>query len=134
MQMPTAVPVPVAPVVKQKKAGRCWKCANNTHATKDCKAIHYCLVCDSGAHPTIRCPILKLPRPTSFFVGCGNDATLDLQLPDSVYKPQLISPGAPTALVQVSGEGVVTATDIESYGPHVSLESCMEVGGDGPWG
>jgi hypothetical protein len=94
--------------------GRCWKCAVNTHATKDCKVLHYCLVCDSGAHPTIRCPILKLPKPMSFFVGCGNDATLDLQLPDSVYKPQLISPSAPTALVKVSGEGSVTAADIQS--------------------
>jgi hypothetical protein len=76
---PLQVPiVPDAPVVKQKKAGRCWKCAVDTHATKNCKAIHYCLVCDSGAHPTIRCPVLKLPRHTSFFVGCGNDATLDL--------------------------------------------------------
>jgi hypothetical protein len=55
-----------------------------------------------------------LPRPTSFFVGCGNDATLDLQLPDSVYKPQLITFGAPTAFVQVSGEGAVTAADIQS--------------------
>nr|XP_051211565.1 uncharacterized protein LOC127329059 [Lolium perenne] len=29
------VPDTVAPVAKQKKAGRCWKCAVNTHATKD---------------------------------------------------------------------------------------------------
>jgi hypothetical protein len=116
VQTPAAVPAPdpAAPVGKQKKAGRCWKCAVNTHATKDCKVIHYCLVCDSGAHPTIRCPVLKLPRPTSFFVGCGNDATLDLQLPDSVYKPQLITSGAPTTLVQVSGEGTVSAADIQS--------------------
>jgi hypothetical protein len=49
-----------------------------------------------------------------FFVGCGNDATLDLQLPDSVYKPQLIASGAPTALVQVSVEGIVTAADIQN--------------------
>jgi hypothetical protein len=50
----------------------------------------------------------------SFFVGCGNDATLDLQISDSVYKPQLLSSGAPTVLVQVSGEGTVTAADIQS--------------------
>jgi hypothetical protein len=86
VQAVAVVLVPDAPVVKKKKVGRCWKCVVNTHATKDCKVIHYCLVCDSGAHPTIRCPILKLPRPSSFFVGCGNDATLDLELPDSVYK------------------------------------------------
>jgi hypothetical protein len=90
VQTPPVVPVPVAPATKQKKVGRCWKCAVNTHATKDFKVIHYCLVCDSGAHPTIRCPILKLPKPMSFFVGCGNDVTLDLHLPDSVYMPQLI--------------------------------------------
>jgi hypothetical protein len=114
VQAAAVVPIPDAPVVKQKKVGRCWKCTMNTHATKDHKVIHYCLVCDSGAHPTIRCPILKSSRPTSFFVGCGNDATLDLQLPNSVYKPQLISSGAPTTLVQVSGEGSVTAADIQS--------------------
>jgi hypothetical protein len=96
-QAPQDVPVLAAPIVKQKKVGRCWKCAVNTHATKDCKAVHYCLVCDSGAHPTIRCPILKLLRPTSFFVGFGNDATLDRRLPDSVFKPQLIVSGAPIA-------------------------------------
>nr|XP_051228973.1 uncharacterized protein LOC127346741 [Lolium perenne] len=107
-------PVAAAPVVKPKKAGRCWKCAVNTHASKDCKVPHYYLVCDSGAHPTIRCPVLKTPRPMSFFVGCGNDATLDLQVPDSVYKPQMLSIGAPTALVQVLGEGTVAATDIQN--------------------
>jgi hypothetical protein len=114
VQPMVTAPEVVAPVAKQKKAGKCWKCDVNTHATKACKAIHYCLICDSGAHPTIRCPVLKLPRPTSFFVGCGNDATLDLQIPDSVYKPQLISSGTPTALVQVSGEGVVSAADVQS--------------------
>jgi hypothetical protein len=66
VQAVAVVLVPDAPVVKKKKVGRCWKCVVNTHATKDCKVIHYCLVCDSGAHPTIRCPILKLSRPSSF--------------------------------------------------------------------
>jgi hypothetical protein len=49
-----------------------------------------------------------------FFVGCGNNATLDLQIPDSVYKPQMLPAGAPTALVQVSGVGTVTSADILS--------------------
>jgi hypothetical protein len=113
-QLPTAAPVAAAPVVKPKKVGRCWKCADNTHATKNCKVLHYCLVCDSGAHPTIRCPVLKTPKPMSSFVGCGNDATLDLQIPDSLYKPQLSYSGAPTTLVQVSGEGNVAAADVQS--------------------
>nr|XP_051197159.1 vegetative cell wall protein gp1-like [Lolium perenne] len=46
-QVLTDVPVPVAPA-KQKKVGRCWKCAVNTHATKDCKVPHYCLVSGEG--------------------------------------------------------------------------------------
>jgi hypothetical protein len=49
VQLPTAVPVAVAPVAKPKKVGRCRKCAVNAHATKDCKVLDYCLVCDSGA-------------------------------------------------------------------------------------
>jgi hypothetical protein len=112
--VPLAASGPDAPVAKPKKVGRCWKCAVNTHATKDCKVLHYCLVCDFGAHPTIPCPILKIPKPMSFFVGCGNDATLDLQILDSVYKPQSLPSGAPTTLVQVSGEGTITAADIQS--------------------
>jgi hypothetical protein len=34
------VPEVAAPVAKQKKAGKCWKCDVNTHTTKACKAIH----------------------------------------------------------------------------------------------
>jgi hypothetical protein len=102
------VEAPSADIVagKQKKGVRCWKCAVNIHTTKDCKAVHYCLVCDTDNHPTIRCPILKLPKPLGYFVGCGDDATLNLHLPDSVHKPHLIPTSAPTALVQDSGVNV----------------------------
>jgi hypothetical protein len=41
------------PNVEGKKAGKCWKCSVDTHATKDCKVQHYCLVCDTGSHPTL---------------------------------------------------------------------------------
>jgi hypothetical protein len=51
------------------KAGKCWKCSVDTHATKDCNAQHYCVVCDSVAHPTLRCPTLKLPKPHAFVGG-----------------------------------------------------------------
>jgi hypothetical protein len=81
------------PAAKARKSGRCWKCAVNTHATKDCKVVHYCLVCDNAAHPTVRCPILKLPKPVGYLVGCGNDATLNLHLPESVHKPHLLPSG-----------------------------------------
>jgi hypothetical protein len=84
---------------KSQKNVRCWKCAMNTHATKDCKVTHYCLVCDADRHPTVRCPILKLPKPQGYFVGCGDFDTLDVHLPDSAYKPHLIPTGVPTALV-----------------------------------
>jgi hypothetical protein len=62
----------------------------------------------------IQCPILKLLKPLGYFVGCGDDFTLNLYLPDSVHKPHLIPSGAPTALVQVSGEEAVTADAIQS--------------------
>jgi hypothetical protein len=79
---------------KPKKAVRCWKCAVNTHAVKDCKVIHYCLVCDTTSHPTAHYPILKLPKLQGYFVGCGDASVLDVHLPDSVYKPHLIPTGA----------------------------------------
>jgi hypothetical protein len=53
---------------------------------------------------------MKLPNLLGYFVGCGDNATLNLHLPDSVHKPHLIPFGAPTALVQVSGEMAPAAT------------------------
>jgi hypothetical protein len=60
----TSVVAEVAPV----KSGKYWKCSVDTHATKDCKAPHYCLVCDASVHPTLRCPTLKLPKPRLLWV------------------------------------------------------------------
>jgi hypothetical protein len=100
-------PVSDTVVGNPKKGVCCWKCAVNTHASKDYKVVHYCLACDSAAHPTIWCPILNLPKPMGYFVGCGDDATLNLQLPDSVRKPHLVPSGDPIALVQVNGETVL---------------------------
>lgn len=57
---------------KAKKGVRCWKCAVDTHAAKDCMVHHYCYICDKIAHPTLCCPILKLPKPNAFCVGCGS--------------------------------------------------------------
>jgi hypothetical protein len=33
-------PTAGAKVTKVKRSGRCWKCAINTHATKDFKVVH----------------------------------------------------------------------------------------------
>jgi hypothetical protein len=103
------VPLGQPPVVAEvaylppAKAGKCWKCAVDTHATKDCKALHYCAVCDSVAHPTLRCPILKLPKPQAFVGGPACEESLCLRLPDSVSKAHLTSKGTPTALIKISG-------------------------------
>ena len=85
----------------------------NTHASKDCKALHYCLLCDNMAHPTQRCPTLRLPKPTAVTAGFGTDETMFLQLPDSVFKEHLMPTSLPTALVTVVGE-TVPAAAIES--------------------
>jgi hypothetical protein len=102
-----------AAMPKSQKVARCWKGVVNTHATKDCKVTHYCLVCDTDRHPMVRCPILKILKPQGYFVGCGDFATLDVHLPDLVHKPHLVPTGAPTTMVQVSGDAV-TAGDIQS--------------------
>ena len=100
----------VVPLGKaKKKATVCWKCAVNTHATKDCTVQHYCLVCNNAEHPTMRCPTLRLPRPSAFTSGFGTDATLFLQLPDSVFKEHLAPSGSSTALVSIVGEPVTAA-------------------------
>jgi hypothetical protein len=115
--VPTSLPagdgtMAEAELPKSQKVVRCWKCDVNSHATKDCKVTHYCLVCDTDRHPTVCCHILKLPKPQGYFVSCGDFATLDVHLPDSVHKPHLIPMSAPTALVQVFGD-TITANDIQ---------------------
>jgi hypothetical protein len=95
------------------KPGKCWKCSVDTHATKDCKAQHYCLVCDTAAHPTLRCPTLKLPKPQAFVVGPACEESLCLRLPDSVYKAHLAPKGLPTALIKITG-GTASVEAIQS--------------------
>lgn len=66
---------PSAAKAKAKKGVRCWKCAVDTHVAKDCTVQHYCYICDKVAHPTLRCPVLKLPRPNAFISGVGAEET-----------------------------------------------------------
>jgi hypothetical protein len=47
-----------------------------------------------------------MPKPLAYFTGTGNIDTLNLHLPDNVFKPHLVPSGAPTALVRVSGDSV----------------------------
>jgi hypothetical protein len=96
----------VADVVKTKKPVWCWKCANDTHISKECKVQHYCYICDKLAHPTVRCPVLKNPRPTAFVAGVGTYETFFTTLPDSVVKDDLAPNASPVARVVVSGDMV----------------------------
>jgi hypothetical protein len=80
---------------------------------KDCTAQHYCLVCNNEAHPTIRCPTLRLPRPSAFVTGNGTEETIFIQIPDSVFKGHLAPKCDPIAKVTISG-AVVPSTAIEA--------------------
>jgi hypothetical protein len=91
------------PNVEGKKVGKCWKCSVDTHATKDCKVQHYCLVCDTGSHPTLRYPTLRLPKPQAFVGGPACEESLCMRLPDSVFKAHLAPKGSPTALIKITG-------------------------------
>jgi hypothetical protein len=99
--------------VKAKKSGKCWNCAVDTHAAKDCMAQHYYLVCNNADHPTVRYPTLKLPRPSTFVTGNGTEETIFLQLPNSVFKGHLKPKNAPVAKVTITGV-VVPSTAIEA--------------------
>jgi hypothetical protein len=96
----------VKPAGKSKKSVRCWKCADNSHAVKDCKVDHYCYICDKKAHPTARCPVLKLPRPSVFVSGSGLLETYFTAFPDSVVNDDLAPTQSPIALVVVTGDVV----------------------------
>jgi hypothetical protein len=63
------------------------------------------------AHPSLRCPILKLPKPQAFVGGPACEESLCLWLPDSVYKAHLAPKGSPTALINISG-GTISALAI----------------------
>jgi hypothetical protein len=99
VQLDSGVQSASAPDVAEvpAKPGKCWKCSVDTHATKDCKAQHYCLVCDTLTHPTLRCPTLKLPKPQAFVGGPACEESLCMRLPDSVFRAHLVPKGMPTS-------------------------------------
>ena len=67
---PTADVVPAVPVQKKVKM-YCFKCKSRLHLTKDCVREQFCFVCDSSKHALTKCPILRLPKPTTFVAGFG---------------------------------------------------------------
>lgn len=103
----SVVPVGDLPVsVAKAKKVWCWKCADNTHASKDCKCKHYCYICDKIAHPTVRCPVLKVLRPSAYVTGSGLLETFFVALPDSVVREELTPNNSPVARVLVTGDMV----------------------------
>jgi hypothetical protein len=113
VQQAAAVQVVVESDVVALKPSKCWKYSVDTHATKDCKVLHYYLVCDNVAHPTLRCPTLKLPKSQAFVAGPSCEESLCLRLPGSVYKAHLAPKGLPTALIKITG-GTAFAEAIQS--------------------
>ena len=101
--MPAVGIAPVADVVKRM---RCNFCKDDSHETKDCMVDRYCYICDNIAHPTMRCPILRLPKPYAGMAGIGSDETMFNTLPGGVFKPQLAPSVSPIAIVTVTGEPV----------------------------
>jgi hypothetical protein len=93
------------PQVKVKKAW-CWKCADHSHITKDCKVKRYCYICDKIAHPTVRCRVLKAPRPSAYIAGSGLAETFFIALPDAVVRDELTPTNSPVARVVVTGDAV----------------------------
>jgi hypothetical protein len=106
--LPSSTVVPIVektqPPGKMKKSW-CWKCADHSHMTKDCKVKHYCYICDKIAHPTVRCPVLKAPRPTAYIAGSSLSETFTA-LPDSFVREELTPTSSPVARVVVSGDAV----------------------------
>jgi hypothetical protein len=92
---------------KPKKGIWCWKCSITSHAAKDCKVKHYCYICDKHAHPTIRCPVLNMPRPYVYVCVTGLLETYFTTFPDSVVHEELTPSQTPIALVVVSDDEVL---------------------------
>jgi hypothetical protein len=89
---------------------------------------HYCVICDKVTHPTLRCHLLKLHKPTSFVTGSGSDDLFFLQLPDNVHKAHIAPTQSPTALVKVTGGDAVPAEIIQTQVARIFPDS-MEMGG-----
>jgi hypothetical protein len=103
-----AAPLEVGDGAKASKPKKmwCWKCSIDTHSARDCKVAHYCYVCDKVAHPTVRCPVLKAPRPTAFVTGMGQLDSFFTTLPDSVVRDDLAPCHTPVARIVVTGDAV----------------------------
>lgn len=91
---------------RAKKGAWCWKCSVDSHASKECKVKHYCYICDKIAHPTVRCPVLKAPRPSAFVTGVCLLESYFTTFPDSVVREDLAPSQSPIVRVVISSDVV----------------------------
>ena len=63
-------------------------------------------------HSTWRCHVLKQPKPTISMFGVATAETMFYALPDSLFKESLARELVPHALISVSGDGSIEATDV----------------------
>jgi hypothetical protein len=89
-------------------------------------------VCDTGSHPTLRCPTLRLPKPQAFVGGPACEESLCMRLPDSVFKAHLAPKGSPTTLIKILG-GSASAESIQSVMARICPKFSMEVRSDSSW-
>lgn len=93
------------PAAKAKKPRPpfCYRCKCNGHLPAVCKADLNCIICNKkDSHLSIKCPILKMPKPNASLLGFGKNELGFLQVPDFDYKLETTVP-APTALVTITG-------------------------------
>jgi hypothetical protein len=84
-----------------KTGAKCARCSKRGHASANCTAEIYCVICDKHDHVNYKCPILKFPRPVAHAVGYAVHGLGFYHIP----RPPLprARKDARTALVSVEG-------------------------------
>ncbi|EEE51659.1 hypothetical protein OsJ_32978 [Oryza sativa Japonica Group] len=98
-------PHPTVQATKAKKPRppHCHQCKTSGHIAQVCKADIDCYVCNKKeSHLAVKCPLLKLPKPTCSLFGFGKTEFGFIQISDfgmNVQEASLV----PTALVSIRG-------------------------------
>lgn len=98
-------PHPTVQATKAKKPRppHCHQCKTSGHIAQVCKADIDCYVCNKKeSHLAVKCPLLKLPKPTCSLFGFGKTEVGFIQISDFGMNVQEAS-SVPTALVSIRG-------------------------------